>query len=150
MDQPSISVIIPMRNEAKHISACLDSVFAQDYPPERLEVLVVDGDSDDESLEVLGRYGTRLRVLRDPSRIVQTAMNIVIRASRGDIIARVDAHTVLQPDYLHIGVETLARTGADNVGGPMHAIGGGLIGRAIALAMSSRFGIGAYFHFATE
>jgi succinoglycan biosynthesis protein ExoA len=147
---PIVSVVIPMRNEAGSIAACLDSVLAQDYPPDRLEVIVVDGDSNDNSTEVLSAYGDRLRVLRNPSRIVPTAMNIGIAAARGGIIARVDAHTTIAPDYIRVGVETLQRTGADNVGGPMHAVGGGRWGTAIALAMGSRFGIGAYFHFATD
>jgi hypothetical protein len=77
-------------------------------------------------------------------------MNIGIRAARGDVVARVDAHTVLDPVYLRAGVETLRRTGADNVGGPMVSRGGGPQGDAIATAMASRFGIGAYFHFGTE
>lgn len=147
---PMVSVIIPMRNEAAHIAACIDSVLAQDYPADRLEVIVVDGESDDASLEVLRGYGARLRILRNPSRIVPTAMNIGIRAARGEIIARVDAHTLLEPDYLRVGVETLRRTAADNVGGPMRHVGGGPMGDAIALAMASRFGIGAYFHFAQD
>jgi succinoglycan biosynthesis protein ExoA len=144
---PFVSVVIPMRNEADHIVACIDPVLGQDYPADRLEVIVVDGDSSDDSAAVLRRYGARVRVLRNPSRIVPTAMNIGIAAAQGQIIARVDAHTVIAPDYIRIGVETLQRTGADNVGGPMHAVGGGRWGTAIALAMGSRFGIGAYFHF---
>jgi len=144
---PLVSVVIPMRDEAGHIGACIDAVLAQDYPAARLEVIVVDGDSSDDSAAVLRRYGGRVRVLRNPSRIVPTAMNIGIAAAQGQIIARVDAHTVIAPDYIRMGVETLQRTGADNVGGPMHAVGGGRMGDAIALAMSSRFGIGAYFHF---
>lgn len=150
VDLPLVSVVIPMRNEGAHISTCIDSVLAQDYPADRLEVIVVDGDSDDDSGAVLRGYGARLRVLHNPSRIVPTAMNIGIRAARGAIIARVDAHTVLAPDYIRIGVDTLQRSGADNVGGPMHAVGGGPLANAIAQAMSSRFGIGAYFHFASE
>lgn len=146
---PLVSVVIPMRNESNHIRPCLDSVLAQDYPADRLEVLVVDGESDDDSLQVLATYGTRIRVLHNPRRVVPTAMNIGIRAARGEVIARVDGHTVLAPSYLRTGVEALRRTGADNVGGAMHAVGGGLMGDAIALAMSSRFGIGAYFHFGT-
>jgi succinoglycan biosynthesis protein ExoA len=146
---PLVSVVIPMRNEAAHISACIDSLLAQDYPSDRVEVIVVDGESDDTSMEVLRAYGDRLRIFRNPSRIVPTAMNIGIRAARGDIIARLDAHTLLATDYLRVGVETLQRSGADNVGGPMCSIGGGPVGDAIALAMASRFGIGAYFHFAT-
>jgi succinoglycan biosynthesis protein ExoA len=146
---PLVSVIIPMRNEAAHIAACIDSVLAQDYPAGRLEVIVVDGDSNDGSAAVLRRYGARVRVLRNPARIVPTAMNIGIAAAQGQVIARIDAHTVVAPDYIRVGVETLQRTGADNVGGPMHAVGGGRWGAAIALAMGSRFGIGAYFHFGT-
>ncbi len=146
---PLVSVVIPMRNEAAHIAACLDSILAQDYPAERVEIIVVDGDSDDDSLEVLRGYGTRLRVLRNPARIVPAAMNVGIRAAQGSIVARVDAHTVLAADYIRAGVETLQRTGADDVGGPMRSVGGGRWGNAIAAAMSSRFGIGAYFHFAT-
>src|SRR5438874_302243 len=109
-DTPLVSVIIPMRNEAASIEHCIGAVLAQDYPPECLEVIVVDGDSDDDSAAVLSRYGTRIRVLRNPSRIVPTAMNIGIRAARGTIICRVDAHTVLAPDYVRVGVETLQRT----------------------------------------
>lgn len=146
---PLISVIVPMRNEAGHIRACLDSILAQDYPRQCMEVIVVDGDSDDNSAEVLREYGDRIRVLHNRARIVPSSMNVGIRAARGEIIARVDAHTLLAPDYLSVGVETLKRTGADNVGGPMHCVGGGPVGDAIALAMASRFGIGAYFHFAT-
>ena len=147
---PMVSVVIPMRNEAPHIATCIESVLKQDYPADRFEVVVVDGESDDSSMDVLRGYGERLRILRNPSRIVPTAMNIGIRAARGAIIARVDAHTLLESDYLRIGVETLQRTAADNVGGPMRHVGGGPMGDAIALAMASRFGIGAYFHFAQD
>ncbi len=147
--QPLVSVVIPMRNEARHIVTCIDAVLAQDYPRDRFEIIVVDGDSDDDSAAVLGSYGDALRVLRNPSRIVPTAMNIGIGAARGEVIARIDAHTIVEPDYLRVGIETLRATGADNVGGPMCAIGGGAWGSAIAQAMASRFGIGAYFHFAT-
>ena len=147
---PLVSVIIPMRNEAGHIGRCLESILGQDYPTSRLEVIVVDGESDDRSLEVLRAYEGRVRILHNPARIVPTAMNIGIRAAQGQIVARIDAHTVIEPDYIRRGVEALARSGADNVGGPMHAVGGGSFGDAVALAMSSRFGIGAYFHFASE
>jgi glycosyltransferase involved in cell wall biosynthesis len=147
---PAISVIIPMRNEAGYIERCLETIFAQDYPAERIEIIVVDGDSDDGSAGILASFGERIRVLRNPQRIVPTAMNIGIRAARGEIVARVDAHTELAPDYLRRGVEALKRSGADNVGGPMVSVGGGAVGDAIALAMASRFGIGAYFHFARE
>lgn len=153
MSVPFVSVVIPMRNEAATIGECLDAVLVQDYPADRLEVLVVDGRSEDDSAAIVRAYSARdprVRLLDNPQRIVPTAMNIAIRAARGDVIARVDGHTRIAGDYLRRGIETLRRTGADNVGGPMTPEGGGRFGDAVAAAMSSRFGIGAYFHFGTE
>jgi glycosyltransferase involved in cell wall biosynthesis len=150
---PLVSVIIPMRNEAGSIAALLETVLAQDYPADRLEVLVVDGDSDDGSAAVVqgvAARDARVRLLHNPQRIVPPALNIAIRAARGDVIARVDGHTQLAPDYLRIGVETLARSGADNVGGRMDAVGGGWFGNAVADATASPAGVGSYFHFGTE
>jgi len=150
---PLISVVIPMRNESEWAERCLASVFAQDYPQDRMEVIVVDGMSDDGSYETLcdmARAEPRLTVLRNPARIVPSSLNLAIAAAKGEIIVRVDSHTTLDRDYVRRGVEILTRTGADNVGGPMRSLGGGAVGDAIAAAMASRFGIGAYFHFATE
>jgi len=150
---PLVWVVIPMRNEAASIGDLLDCVLAQDYPADRLEVLVVDGASTDDSAQAVERYGQRdprVRLLANPRRIVPTALNIAIRAARGDIICRIDGHTRVAPDYVRLGVETLRRTGADNVGGRMDAVGGGWFGNAVADATASRFGVGAYFHFGTE
>ncbi|HYC54803.1 MAG TPA: glycosyltransferase family 2 protein [Candidatus Binatia bacterium] len=150
---PLVSVIIPMRNEQDWIQRCLGSVLAQDYPPDRMEVLVADGMSTDRSPQMLAALSAsdpRVKVIANPGLIVPTGLNMAIAAARGEIIARVDAHTVLEPDYLRRGVELLQRTGASNVGGPMICRGGGPIATAIARAMHSRFGIGAQFHFATD
>lgn len=151
---PMVSVVIPMRNEAASIGACLEAVLAQEYPEELLEVLVVDGDSDDDSaavVEEIGRsHGGRVRLLHNPARIVPPALNLAIREARGEVIVRVDGHTRIAPDYVRAGVEALTRTGADNVGGPMIAVGGGVWGDAVARVTSSRFGVGSYFHFGTE
>lgn len=152
-DRPMVSVVIPMRNEADWLERCLGSVFGQDYPPDCMEVIVVDGMSDDGSYETLCQLAAdepRLRVLRNPARIVPSSLNLAINEALGEIVVRVDSHTILDPEYISRGVEILERTGADNVGGPMRSIGGGAVGDAIADAMASRFGIGAYFHFATE
>ncbi len=150
---PFVSIVIPMRNERDWIERCLGSVLAQEYPADRMEVIVADGMSDDGSRELLDRMAAeepRLRVIDNPHGIVPGGLNLAIEASRGEIIARVDAHTVLEPDYLEVGVEILERMSAQNVGGPMVCRGGGQVGHAIAKAMRSRFGIGAYFHFARE
>jgi succinoglycan biosynthesis protein ExoA len=152
-DWPFVSIVIPMRNEATTIAALLDGVLEQDYPPERFEVLVVDGASTDGSAAVVEGYGRRdprVRLLHNPRRIVPTALNVAIRAARGDVICRIDGHTRVATDYVRMGAEALRRTGADNVGGPMQAVGGGWFGDAVAAATSSRFGIGSYFHYGTE
>lgn len=149
---PRVSIIVPMRNEMAWIDRCLGAILAQDYPPDRMELIVVDGMSDDgsyEHLSELAKRDPRLRVLRNPRRIVPSSLNLAIREARGEVIVRVDAHTEIAPDYVRVGAEILARTGADNVGGPMVKIGGGAVGDAIAGAMSSRFGIGSYFQFGT-
>ena len=149
---PRVSIVVPMRNEMAWIDRCLGAILAQDYPRDRMELVVVDGMSDDGSYEHLSRLAAsepRLRVLRNPRKIVPSSLNLAIREARGDVIVRVDAHTEIAPDYVRVGAEVLARTGADNVGGPMVKIGGGLVGDAIAGAMSSRFGIGSYFQFGT-
>jgi len=152
-ERPFVSIVIPMRNEAATIGSLLEGVLAQDYPADRFELLVVDGASSDGSAAVVETYARRdprVHLLHNPRRIVPTALNIAIRAARGDTICRIDGHTRVAPDYVRVGVETLARTGADNVGGPMRSVGGGWFGDAVAAATGSRFGIGSYFHYGTE
>jgi glycosyltransferase involved in cell wall biosynthesis len=151
-DAPLVSVVIPMRNEAASIGTLLEGVLAQQYRG-HLEVLVVDGESSDDSVRVVERIAARdprVRLLHNPRHIVPSALNLAIRAARGDVICRIDGHTRIAPDYVSAGVEALRRTGADNVGGPMQAVGGGWFGDAVAVATSSRFGVGAYFHYGTE
>lgn len=151
MTMPFVSVVIPMRNEAAWVDRCLGSVLDQDYPPDQMEVLVAEGMSTDDSpqrLAELAARDPRLRVIENPGRIVPTGLNLAIAAARGEVIARVDAHTVLERDYLRRGIEVLLRTEASNVGGPMVCLGGSPVAEAIASAMESRFGIGAAFHFA--
>jgi succinoglycan biosynthesis protein ExoA len=157
-----ISVIMPVRNEADYIEHSLGCVLAQDYPPELLEILVVDGMSDDGTREKVQKIITELRTCKDasssktvseqslpklylldnPGQIVPIALNIGLRQARGDIIVRLDGHCEIPPDYLTKCVEVLNRTGADNVGGPLLTRGKTLAGQAIALATSSFFGVG--------
>ncbi|MFN2427711.1 MAG: glycosyltransferase family 2 protein [Candidatus Binatia bacterium] len=153
MNLPFVSVIVPMRNEAAWIDRCLGSVLNQDYPSDQMEVLVADGMSTDASAAMLAELAARdhrVRVISNPGLIVPTGLNLAIAAARGEVIARIDAHTVIERDYLRRGIGLLERTGASNVGGPMVCRGGSPIAEAIASAMESRFGIGATFHFANE
>lgn len=153
---PFVTVIMPIRNEASFIARSLGTVLAQEYPVDRMEVLVVDGMSDDLTRDMIAqtvadyRDAAPVTVLDNPRRIVPTGMNIALAQARGDIIVRVDGHCEIAPDYVRRCVETLNATGADNVGGLQQAAGKTLAARAIALATSSPFGVGgARFHYAT-
>ena len=151
---PFVSVVMPVRNEAAFIAESLGAVLTQDYPADRMEVIVVDGDSTDGTPKVLGQYqGSEppVIVLRNPARIVPAALNIGIRHARGEIIVRVDGHAVIAPDYVRKSVEYLRRGDAEGVGGPMRPRGRSYFGRAAALATASPFGIaGSRFHYSEK
>jgi succinoglycan biosynthesis protein ExoA len=146
-------LLIAMRNESRFIAETLESVAAQDYPADRLEVIVADGRSTDDSREIVTRIiaGRPGWLLIDNPEVIQSwGWNHGIEHATGDLIGIVSAHCRLAPDYVSQTVETSLRTGADLVGGPMTAISSGLVGRAIALATMSPFGVGgARFHYAT-
>lgn len=147
---PTFTVIMPIRNEADRIATTLRSVLAQDLPPDRMEVLVVDGRSDDDTRDVVARVAgddPRVRLLDNPERIVPTALNRALAEARGDVIVRVDGHCALPTGYLARCEALLVETGADCVGGMVESrpSGDGVVARAIALAMASRFGTGAGF-----
>jgi glycosyltransferase involved in cell wall biosynthesis len=142
---PRVSVVLPCRNERSPIEACLRSVLAQEPPPGGFEVLVAEGNSDDGTADVLAELARRhpqVRVIPNPERIVSTGLNRAIRAARGEIIARMDAHSEYAPSYLRECVALLDETGADNVGGPWVARGDGYLSRAIAAAFQSPFAVG--------
>jgi cellulose synthase/poly-beta-1,6-N-acetylglucosamine synthase-like glycosyltransferase len=151
---PRVTVVIPLRDERTAIGPCLEAILAQDYPQDRMEILVADGRSTDGSraiVESLRPRAPHLHLIDNPERIVPTALNRALRVAKGSVIVRVDARTVIAPDYVRTAVECQERTGADVVGGPMRPVGGGKTGDAIAAATSSRFGIGnAYFHYGRD
>lgn len=145
-DSPLVSVIVPIRNEADFISECLRSICANDYPRERVEILVVDGMSDDgtrETVQALAAADGRIRLLDNPERIVPHAMNAGIRAARGEVIVRVDGHATVSTDFIRQNVAALTEhPEAWCVGGPVETVNTTLVGRAIAAAMASPVGVG--------
>jgi glycosyltransferase involved in cell wall biosynthesis len=144
---PFVSIVIPCRNEETYLARCLDSILAGDYPPDVLEVLVVNGGSSDRTAEILGRYAATQRgivVLENPAGTTPAALNIGIRAASGGIIVRMDAHVFYPPDYIRRLVEGLEESGADNVGGVLETVPAEdtPTAKAIALGISHRFGVG--------
>lgn len=148
---PRVTVLVPCRNEVRHIGPCLDSLLGGDFPADALEILVVDGMSDDGTRDIVADYARRhpaVRLVDNPRRITPTALNTGIRAARGGILVRADAHVDYPPTYVRRLVEALEDSGADNVGAVLATTpaNGGPLARAIAVAMAHPFGVGnSYF-----
>jgi len=153
---PSVSVLIPVRNEENYIARCLDSILANDYPKDRLEVLAIDGMSSDASREIVGQYAKRfsfIRLLENPERIVPAALNIGIANAKGEVIMRMDAHSIYPQNYISGLIAWLEKSGADNVGGIWitRPANNTSIARAIAIGLAHPFGVGnSYFRIGTS
>lgn len=143
-----VSVICPIYNEEKYITKCIESVLEQDYPTEDLEILFVDGLSTDKTRKIVSDYATRynqIRLLDNPHRIVPYAMNIGIKAAKGDIIIRLDGHVEYPTNYISKCVHYLMTlSNAENVGGVCQTLpcNERNISQAIAIALSTGFGMG--------
>lgn len=142
-----LSVIIPIYNEERYITLCMDSVLAQDYPHDDLEVLLVDGMSTDRTRQLLAPYVERypfVRLLDNPGRTAPRAMNIGIVAARGSVLMRLDAHAVYERNYFSALTQALARLHADNVGAPCHTEVRERNARTLAIraVLSCPFGVG--------
>jgi glycosyltransferase involved in cell wall biosynthesis len=129
------------------MAECLESILGNDYGEDRFEVLVVDGRSDDRTREILSACAERhpsIRVLDNPKRITPAALNVGIRAAKGEIIMRMDAHVVYPRNYISQLVAALAETGADNVGGLIVTLPADdtPTAKAVAVGLSHPFGVG--------
>ena len=144
--KPTVTVVVPVLNEAQHLDRCLDAVAEQTYP-EIVEVLVVDGGSTDDTRARANRRDGLVRLLANPRRIQAAALNIALAEAKGEVTVRVDGHCVIAPDYVERCVEALGKTGAAMVGGAMRPAAEGWLPRGIGAAMTSPLGAGpARFH----
>jgi succinoglycan biosynthesis protein ExoA len=144
-DLPFVSVLMPVRNEASFIERSVGAVLAQDYPRDRMEILIADGLSDDgtrQVIEALQLHNSNVGMIDNPGKIVSTGLNAALRVAKGEIIIRVDGHCEIASDYVRQCVSLLADAGIDAVGGPVETIGGTYTASGIATAMSSVFGVG--------
>ncbi len=150
-NEPFTTIIMPVRNEARYIEKTLLAVLNQDYPSEKMEIIVADGQSTDKTQQIIQRLQQQqhnLMLISNPKKIVPTGFNLALKQARGEIIIRVDGHTHIAPDYVRQCVDALTNTKAITVGGRMDPIGENRIGKAIAMATSSPFGVGgSRFHF---
>ena len=145
-DTPFVSVIMPVRNEVDFVERAITSVLKNDYPTKKMEVIVVDGMSDDgtgEVVEKLSQEDDRVKILDNPQQIVPTAMNIGLKAARGDVFIRVDGHAEIPRHFVTRSIECLREhPEAWVVGGRIETVADEFIGRAIASAMQSPVGVG--------
>lgn len=148
---PLVSIIIPCRNEEKIIGKCLDSILAQEYPKEKLEVLIVDGMSTDKTREIVKEYTEKydfIRLINNAKLTAPAGMNNGIEEAKGQAIIIMGAHAIYTKDYVSKCIMYIDQYNADAVGGLMQTLPGAetLKAKAIALALSSPFGVGnSYF-----
>jgi len=143
-----VSIICPIYNEEKYISQCIESVLRQDYPQDDMEVLFVDGMSTDRTRNIVWDFSALnhgIKLLDNPQRTVPYAMNIGIKAAKGDVIVRIDGHVEYPSDYISQSVHyLLTLPGAENVGGVCVTLpcNDSSVAYAIATVLSTAFGMG--------
>jgi glycosyltransferase involved in cell wall biosynthesis len=141
-------MVIPCLNEERHIGPCVESLLGTDYPLDRLEILVVDGRSDDGTRAIVQRIADRevdrVRLIDNPDRITPAALNRGIAQSLGDMVMITGAHCEYPADYVRTLVEWQMRSGADVVGGRCESMPGdsSAMAEAIAAALGHPFGVG--------
>jgi len=145
---PFITIVMPVRNEARFIRETLGQLLDQDYPADCFEIIVADGMSDDGTPEIvteLGRRFPQLKLVPNPKRLSSAGRNLGFQHGRGDYFLVVDGHCFIPTSNLfkHL-VDCFRDSGADCLGRPQPQDPPGLtpFQRAVALARGSRLGHG--------
>lgn len=143
--EDGVSVIMPVRNEERHLSDSVSRILAQDFdgPMEVVIALAPCTDATHRIAEALAADDPRVRIVDSPSGRTPSGLNAAIAASRYPVVVRVDGHAIIPADYLATAVRALDETGADNVGGVMAAQGITPFEEAVARAMTTKLGVGA-------
>lgn len=147
MKNDFVSIIVLCRNEERFIAGCLDSLLEQSYLKDKMEILVVDGMSEDKTREIIGRYSKEhafIKLVDNPKKFTPFALNLGIKNAKGGVIFLAGAHAKYDKDYVLKCVKYLDEYKADIVGGTLKTIPkkNTLWAKAIALSLSSVFGAG--------
>lgn len=145
MEYPPVSVVMPVRNEERHLAESVRHVLRQDYPGP-LELVLAVGPSADRTEQIardLQAAEPRITVVANPSGKIPAALNLAVRTARHQVIARIDGHALFPPSYLRTAIAVLAQTGAADVGGVMAAEGETPFQQAVAWCMTSKAGVGS-------
>ncbi len=154
---PVVSIIIPCFNEQHTIQLLLEAIYAQTYPRHLMEVVIADGRSTDLTRQQIAAFQAAhldlaVRMIDNPKRTIPAGLNRAIQAAQGELIVRLDAHSVPQPDYVARCVAALEQGLGDSVGGvwEIRPRGAGWQARAIALAAAHPMGVGdAHYRYTT-
>lgn len=150
MQNPRVCIVIPVYNEIKFITKCLDSLIKNDYPKDKIEILIFDGGSSDGTLEILAKYQNKydfIKVYNNPKKLQVFALNEEVKRANGEIIIRCDVHAEYPQEYIKTLVEFHKKNLADNIGGVLETLPGGEthVAKAIAIALKSKLGVGLSF-----
>jgi glycosyltransferase involved in cell wall biosynthesis len=142
-----VSIILPVRNEILTIEKTIEGILSQDYPKSRMEILIADGNSDDGTNNIIKEYAKKeplIKYIFNKNRIVPTSLNLAIKASKGEIIVRMDAHNFYPDNYISTLVRYLTEYDAGNTGCVIKTIPSSdkKVSKAIATGLSSPFGVG--------
>lgn len=141
-----VSLIVPILNEEEFIEDCVRTLQKQDIPAEQVEILLVDGNSTDTTMEILKKLEAEdpqhIRVLKNPKRIQAAAMNIGAKHARGTYLVRIDAHAIYPENYVSTCISLLEKTDSVNVGCTWSTASKTPVGNRIAKVLSSSFGVG--------
>jgi succinoglycan biosynthesis protein ExoA len=143
---PLVSILLAVRNDAASLIGCLEALAAQDYPADRLELIVADGGSADGTVEAVQRFAAAarfpVRLTANPRGNAPAGFNAALRQARGEVIVMLGARARPAANFLYTSVRALQESGADAAGGVVTGEAAGLQAEAVALALGSRFGVG--------
>jgi GT2 family glycosyltransferase len=143
-NRPLVSIVVPMLNESEAIERCLDSIFLQDYPQKRIDIVVADGGSTDGARQKVAALSMRhpnLRLVDNPRRRTPAGLNIGIRNSKGSIVIILGAHAKIKSDFVRRNVEAMNRRKVRCTGGTQVNVGDTYFQKAVGIAMGSPFGL---------
>jgi cellulose synthase/poly-beta-1,6-N-acetylglucosamine synthase-like glycosyltransferase len=140
MPSKLVTVVLATRDDEARVEACLRSVQAQNWPSDRLEIIVADGMSLDATREILGRLASadpRIDLVDNPARARAAGLNECVRRARGDVVVRIDVRASYDPEFVRRCVDALDRTGADHAGGTPRPRATTFFQRCVAAALAS-------------
>ena len=136
---------MPIRNEEDFIGKTLISIIEQDYPREKLELVIADGGSSDGTISEINKFKNfffKLNIINNEHETMPKGFNLALNSSKSDIVLMLGGHSVLPKNYISKSVENLKNYNASCAGGVIQAIGDGFWGDVIAKSISSIFGVG--------